>query len=114
MFGNKKSKENELLIEIQEHYKNLNENVKHLYKFHNCPKCGGNLININVISPSGNSVEYSCENCGEIMACTLVEGGNPKKAIHLQNIIKTKLGELYELIGEEIHKRNIDIAFKIN
>jgi len=114
MFGNKKRKEEELLRDIQRLYWKLNEIVKSLYKLKNCTKCGGHVMNIHVISPSGKSIEYSCENCGEVMACTIIDGKDPGMALHLQNTIKSKMEELYSLIGEEIHKREIDITFKIN
>jgi hypothetical protein len=108
-----KMNEQKLLKEIQSLYMALNKVVTPLYEFKNCPKCGGNVMNIGCISPSGNSIEYLCDYCSEVMVDKVIPGMDPSKAIEIQNTIKEKMQKLYSLIGEEIHNRNIDIAFSI-
>lgn len=114
MFGSKKRKEKELLNQIQKQYWKLNEVVYPIYKFENCPRCGKSIVNIRAISNSGQSIEYSCEKCDKIMACTIKDGKNPKRALKIQSSIKAQLEELYSLIGEEVHNRDIEISFDIN
>jgi len=106
--------EQKLLKEIQSLYLTLNKVVNPLYEFKNCPKCRGDVMNILRISPTGESIEYSCENCGEVMKAKIIVGGNSVEALTLQNSIKSKMHDLVSLIGDEVHKREIDIAFTIN
>ncbi len=103
-----------IIQEIQSLYMALNKVVLPLYRFKNCPKCGGNVMNILRISPTGKSIEYSCENCGEVLKEKIIAGKNPVKALNLQDSIKSKLHKLVSLIGDEVHKREIDITFTIN
>jgi transcription elongation factor Elf1 len=106
--------EKKLLKEIRTLYLNLNKIVIPLYNFKNCPKCGGNVMSILRISDTGKSIDCSCESCGEIITSTIISGKDPSQAIYIQNVIKGHLQMLYDLIGEEVHKRDIDIAFTIN
>jgi predicted RNA-binding Zn-ribbon protein involved in translation (DUF1610 family) len=103
-----------IIQEIQSLYMALNKVVLPLYRFKNCPKCGGNVMNILRLSPTRESIEYSCENCGEVMKAKIIVGGNSVEALTIQNSIKSKMYDLVSLIGDEVHKREIDIAFTIN
>ncbi|MCW0484144.1 hypothetical protein [Gaoshiqia sediminis] len=111
---NKKKKGEVVVREIQKLYWKLNDTVIPLYNFKKCPTCGSKAMNIRNISPTGKSIEYSCEHCDEVLSCTLISGKNPRKAMHIQEEIKMKIIELRALIGDEIHNKNIDITFKIN
>ena len=91
---NKKKKGEIVVNEIRKLYLKLNNTVIQLYSFNKCPKCGKNVMNIRCISPSGKSIEYSCENCEEILSCTLITGKNPSKAVNIQEEIKMKIIEL--------------------
>lgn len=107
-----KKKNGEIVVnEIQKLYSKLNNTVIPLYYFNKCPKCGKNVMNIRVISPSGKSIEYSCEFCEEVLSSTLIKGKNPNEALKIQEEIKMKIIELRSLIGDEIHNKNIDITF---
>ncbi|MGD9930374.1 MAG: hypothetical protein AB7U05_10175 [Mangrovibacterium sp.] len=111
---NKKKKGEVVVSEIQKLYWKLNDIVIPLYKFKKCPKCGSKAMNIRNISPTGKSIEYSCEHCEEVLSCTLISGKNPSKALRIQEEIKMKIIELRALIGDEIHNKIIDITFEIN
>jgi len=111
---NKKKRGEIVVNEIQKLYLKLNKTVIPLYNFNKCPKCDKKVMNIRSISPSGRSIEYSCEYCEEVLASTLIRGKDSSKALNIQEKIKMKIIELRSLIGDEIHNKDIDISFTID
>ena len=109
-----KKKSKIIINEIQSQYLNLNKIVLPLYNWENCPKCGENVMNIRRLSPTGKSIEYSCEYCDKVITSKLIEGKNPHIALKLIEDIKSNMQKLNELIGDKVFEKEIDISFTIN
>ena len=110
----RKNREENLLNDIQDLYAELNEFVIDSYDLKICPKCFENVVNIRKISPTGKSVEYSCDYCGKIITSNLKKEINGSSAVDIFSDIKSVIQRLVDKTGNDLFDIDIDISFTIN
>lgn len=110
----RKNREENLLNDIQDLYAELNEFVIDSYDLKICPKCFENVVNIRKISPTGKSVEYSCDYCGKIITSKLKKEINGSSAVDIFSDIKSVIQRLVDKTGNDLFDIDIDISFTIN
>lgn len=113
LWKNNNRRTNLLLKKIQKLYDNLTEIVICEYDLKICSRCHESLMNLRRISPTGQSVEYSCDNCNKVIFCKLLPGKDGNKAVELFEDIKLLMGKLDFSVDKNLKKRDIDVTFEV-
>ena len=103
-----------LLKKIQRFYDNLKEIVINDYDLKTCSRCHESLMNLRRISPTGQSVEYSCDNCNKVIFRKLLPGKDGNKAAELFDDIKLLMEKLDFSVDKDLSKIDIDVKFGVS
>lgn len=111
---NAEQKNNNLIEEIRKRYKVLIPLIVNLYEVKACPKCGENKMQLNNISPTGQSIEYQCIYCHKTIVGKLLAGKDGSEAISQLNEIKQLFKSFVAPIDPDFLKTEIDTSFIVS
>ena len=104
----------ELIDNIEEQYEVLNAIVASSYELKKCPKCFESRMSIQDISPTGQSIKYSCDYCNNIITSKLIHGKKGIYSVKKNDYIQELIVTLSETTDREDIWENIDISFNID
>nr|WP_319272371.1 HNH endonuclease [uncultured Draconibacterium sp.] len=109
----RKKRTSELLNEVQSCYYDLSDLILDNYSLKVCPKCFEANMNLVDVSPTAQSIEYLCDNCGRKIVGKILPNSNSEDIVDLVDKIEILISILDNSI--EVHRalENMDVFFVV-
>lgn len=100
------------IARIQSRYDSLLGELDSLYDLKICPKCGECEMDLQKISPTGQSIEYQCKYCKKKITAKLLFGSDGQWMVSKQDLMKQLLSTI-DFTVKGCLLEEIDTSFKI-
>ncbi len=109
----RKRRNSELLNQVQSCYFDLSDLILANYELKVCPKCFEANMNLVDVSPTGQSIEYQCDNCGRTIISKIKSNSNNEEIVDLVEKIEFLINDTDNSI--EVHNalENMDVFFVV-
>ena len=103
-----------ILHSLLSRYRSLINTITYSYDLKTCSNCYKNLMELLTVSPTGQSIEYKCVHCSEILTCEILPGKEGSEVAGQYNEIKDLLKSLRGALDEILLQEVIDNTFTVN